>query len=280
MNGLNILRTAILNPSLKCIPTTNLIAKRFRRPSICAYLDYPDRKPCFDICNTRIIRGDQSTGANIHPFLYEHYWTREPSVCSLWMHLDNDYIRIMSDKFSYTGDRFLAMEPMDRTGECKLVGVLVANKIFPWEPRELEEWGDATPSVPERSRMYFYSHCYNSSNLWKKYNVDYIYEIEVLTTASEVTSQGVATLLLKYVLKEALLLRHPLIQVISTSAYVDKVCERCGMKKEWSMHFADFVDSFGQSIFYPRPPHLDCNIYIKKFDQKEAAALPCLPEVW
>lgn len=66
---------------------------------------------------------------------------------------------------------------MARTGERKLVGVTVANKIHPWVPDELEDWAHFTYSNPERNRMYFCAHCYRSPNLFNKYHVKYIYDV-------------------------------------------------------------------------------------------------------
>lgn len=39
----------------------------------------------------------------ISAFLYEHYWTREPSVVGLWMPIHSPYIKILTEKYSYSG---------------------------------------------------------------------------------------------------------------------------------------------------------------------------------
>lgn len=78
-----------------------------------------------------------------------------------------------------SGDRFLAFERMERTDERKLIGVCVANKVWPWMIDELEEWAHYTASPPERHRMYFSAHCLKSPGLFKKYNVDYIYDVSI-----------------------------------------------------------------------------------------------------
>ncbi|XP_073967546.1 uncharacterized protein [Choristoneura fumiferana] len=248
------------------IPAINQTFKRFRKPSPCDLVP-PDRKPCFDICNCSVERGNKCHARMISAFLYEHYWTREPSVIGLWMDIHSPYIKILTDKYSYSGDRLLALERLPRTTERKLVGVSVGNKIFPWEPDELEEWAHATRSLPERHRMYFTAHCYRSPNIFKKYNVQYIYEVEVIATAAEVTGQGVGKLLLTTALEHAHELRIPMVQVTSVSAYTSKICEKVGMKKEWSMKYSEFVDDAGQRVFFPRDPHHTVTVYIKKFEQ-------------
>ncbi|XP_059061172.1 uncharacterized protein LOC131854065 [Achroia grisella] len=250
----------------------------YRRHSLCDLCLYPqDKKPCFDIRNITIERGNKCHIKQIRSFLYQHYWTREPSIVGLWMCLNCPYLEVLTDKYSSSGDRLLAFECLARTNEKKLVGVSVANQVFPWAADELEEWAHYTASRPERHRMYFCAHCYRSPNLFKKYDVNYIYDIEVLGTAAEVTGQGVGTLLLRTALEHANELRHPLVQVVSLSRYTSKICEKCGMKREWSMDYTEFVDDAGQRVFFPRRPHHTVSVYVKHFDPKIGGVLPCKP---
>ncbi|KAL0883549.1 hypothetical protein ABMA27_015703 [Loxostege sticticalis] len=249
-----------------------------RKPSTCDICLFPpDKRPCFDIRTVTIERGTLCHARMIRSFLYTHFWPREPSVAGLWMSLDCPYLDVLTDKYANSGDRLLAFEHMARTGERKLVGVTVANKIHPWVPDELEDWAHFTYSNPERNRMYFCAHCYRSPNLFNKYHVKYIYDVEVLATAAEVTGQGVGTKLLRTLLEHAQELRHPLVQVVATSQYTSKICEKCGMKREWTMDYSDFVDEKGQRVFFPRRPHHTVAIYTKHHDPKVPPPQPCLP---
>ncbi|XP_053599553.1 uncharacterized protein LOC128669097 [Plodia interpunctella] len=253
---------------------------RCRKPSPCDTCLFPqDKRPCFDIANVVVDRGNQCHAKFIRSFLYNHFWPREPSVVGLWMSLNSQYLDVLTDKYAHSGDRFIAYEKIARTGERKMIGVLVANKLFPWHADELEEWAHFTPSKPERHRMYFTAHCIKSPNLFKKYNVDFIYDVEVLTTASEVTAQGVGTLLLQNALLQAYELRYPLVQVVASSQYTARICEKCGMKREWEMDYTDFVDVYGQRVFFPRRPHHTVAIYVKYKDPKIGAIVPCKPQL-
>ncbi|KAG6447848.1 uncharacterized protein LOC115442007 [Manduca sexta] len=277
MNCLKVFRSG-LRVACQVHHPTNMAFKRFKRVSPCDIcLNHPDKKPCFDIRNVSVELGNQCHAKMIRSFLYTHYWPREPSVVALWMSLNCPYLDILTDKYSHSGDRFLAFERIPRTGERKLVGVCVANQVHPWMIDELEEWAHYTASHPERNRMYFCAHCLKSPNLFRKYNVDYIYDIEVLATAAEVTGQGVATLLLRNALAHAHELRHTLAQVVAVSQYISKVCERAGMKRDWAMNYDEFVDDCGQRVFFPRRPHQTAAIYVKHFDPRKGAETPCKP---
>ncbi|CAG9791704.1 unnamed protein product [Diatraea saccharalis] len=102
-------------------------------------------------------------------------------------------------------------------------------------------------------------------------------KVEVLATAAEVTGQGVGTHLLKEVLSQAQELRHPLVQVIAISQYTAKICEKCGMKRVWSMDYTEFVDDKGQRVFFPRRPHHTVAVYIKINEPSLPPPEPCKP---
>ncbi|KAM3958232.1 uncharacterized protein ACR2FA_007787 [Aphomia sociella] len=277
MNCLKVLKCGALLVNRVHSNINNKI-RFYRKPSLCDVCLRPqDKKPCFDIRNVIIERGNQCHVKQIRSFLYTHYWPREPSVVGLWMSLNCSYLDILTDRYSNSGDRLLAYEDIARTNEKKLVGVSVSNQIFPWVIDELEEWAHYTDSKPERHHMYFSAHCYRSPNLFKKYNVNYIYDVEVLGTAAEVTGQGVGTLLLRTALEHANELRHPLVQVIAFSQYTSKICEKCGMKREWAMDYTEFVNDAGQRVFFPRRPHHTVAVYVKYNDPKIGAILPCKP---
>ncbi|XP_050681746.1 uncharacterized protein LOC126977095 [Leptidea sinapis] len=254
----------------------NLQNIRYRRTSPCK-LTSPPKGTCFDIRNLELVQGTNAHGKAIRSFLYNHYWPREPSIVSLWMSPNSPYLDLLTDKYSYSGERILAYEYIPRTKERKLVGLCVCNKVYPWMVEELEQWGHSTSTTPERHRIYFIAHCIRSPSLFQKYKVEYIYDVEVLGTAAEVTGQGVGTILLQTVLKEAKEQRHPLVQVIAVSQYGAKICEKVGMKQDWSMKYSDFIDDGGVKVFYPRSPHNNVYIYTKYFDPKLGGELPCLP---
>ncbi|KAJ0179096.1 hypothetical protein K1T71_004808 [Dendrolimus kikuchii] len=278
MNYLKILRSTLKVAGTAYQPNFNCTAKRFKRSSRCDISLLPsDKKPCFDLKNVLIERGNPCHAKLIRSFLYTHYWPREPSVVGLWMAMDCPYLDILTDKYSHSGDRFLAFEIIPRTGERKLIGVLVANKIWPWMIDELEEWAHYTTSKPERHRMYFTAHCYKSPNYFNKYRLDYIYDVEILGTSADVTGQSVGKLLLRTALEHAKELRYPLVQVVAVSQYAAKICEKCGMKRDWTMNYADFVNDVGHRVFFPRRPHQTVAIYTKYNDPKKGGELPCKP---
>ncbi|XP_052754168.1 uncharacterized protein LOC113518626 [Galleria mellonella] len=277
MNCLKIIKCGALLSNISHCNVNNQM-RFYRNPSICNICLYPQgKKPCFDIRNVTIDRGNKCHIKHIRSFLYQHYWPREPSVIGLWMSLNSPYLAVLTERYSSSGDRLLAYEHLARTNEKKLVGVTVANQVFPWAADELEEWAHYTISKPERHRMYFCAHCYRSPNLFKKYNVSYIYDVEVLGTAAEVTGQGVGTLLLKTALEHAKELRHPLVQVVSLNQYTSRICEKCGMKREWTMDYTEFVDDAGRRVFFPRRPHHTVAVYVKYNDPKIGGILPCKP---
>jgi RimJ/RimL family protein N-acetyltransferase len=60
---------------------------------------------------------------------------------------------------------------------------------------------------------------HSTKSHWYLYGIWYCYQVEVLSTAAEVTGQGVGTLLLRTALDHAQELRHPVVQVIASSKY-------------------------------------------------------------
>uniref|UniRef100_A0A2H1VQB9 SFRICE_003418 n=1 Tax=Spodoptera frugiperda TaxID=7108 RepID=A0A2H1VQB9_SPOFR len=283
MQCLNTLRACALRLPTGVVgtaqPHINVITKRWKRKSPCDRCYIPKHpKPCFDINSITLMRATDCHAKLIRSFLYTHYWPREPTIISLWMSLDSPLLDVLTDKYSTSGDRLMAFERIKRTGETKLVGLAVASRIYPWTQLELDEWAHATRALPEKYKIYFSAHCLKKSNLFKKYNADYIYDVEILGTASEITGQGVATLLLNKMLDNAKELRHPVVQVVAVSKYATKICEKCGMKLEWSMDYADFTNECGHRIFYPRRPHHSVGVYAKFFDPRKGGVLPCKPQ--
>ncbi|XP_049865462.1 uncharacterized protein LOC126366397 [Pectinophora gossypiella] len=235
----------------------------------------PDRRPCVDMRKIIIERGTPCHEKIIRAFLYAHHWTRDPTCTGLWMSLDSPYLACITEKYATSGDRYLAFELQDRTHERKPVGVLVANKTFPWVADELDQWARHTIFKPDRTRMFFMAHCLRSANLFNRYHVPYAYEIEVLSTSEEVRGHGVGEALLRRCIKDALELRHPLIQILAKSDYVIKICERLKLKNAWSMKYADYVSETGQSLFFPRRPHFTAAMYYRVFDPKDAVPKVC-----
>ncbi|XP_013161746.1 PREDICTED: uncharacterized protein LOC106113491 [Papilio xuthus] len=272
---LGALTCSALNAAVMPPPASNMAVARFRPPSPCDVT--PDKKPCFDMTNVRVERANQCHSNMIRLFLYTHCWPREPSVVGLWMSSDSPYLDILTDKYSNSGDRFLAFEQLDRTRESRLIGVCVANKLFPWMVAELEEWANFTYCKPDRTRMYFIAHCIKNADLIRKYNLEYIYDVEVLCTDASVAARGVGKRLLDVTLAHADDLGYPLAQVIAVSHYAAKICEKCGMKREWSMDYDDYVDRTGHQVFFPRRPHLSVAVYSKFFDPTKPKPLPCKP---
>ncbi|XP_022829607.1 uncharacterized protein LOC111358623 [Spodoptera litura] len=284
MQCLNALRASALKLSTTGVVSTaqphiNVITKRLKRSSPCDRCFIPKhKKPCFDIRNIIIERATECHGKLIRSFLYTHYWPREPTIVGLWMSLNSPLLDVLTDKYMSFGDRMLAFERIKRTKETKLVGLSVASKLYPWTVGELDEWAHVTTIMPEKYKIYFTAHCLKQPDLFRKYKVDYIYDVEVLGSAAEVTGHGVATLLLRNILDNALEVRHPLVQVVSTSSYTSKICEKCGMKLEWSMDYKDFTDECGRVIFYPRRPHHSVGVYVKFNDPSKGGVLPCKPQ--
>lgn len=225
-------------------------------------------KDCFDIRNVIIERGGRSHVKMIENFLNTHYWSREPTINSLWMPLQAPYLKTLTEMYSTSGDRLLAFEKLPRTRELKLIGVGVGNKVSSWMIDELEEWAHYTDSRPEKHRMYFIAHCLKDPDLFKKYNTDFIYEVQVLATTPDVAGNGVGSLLLRRFLDDAFELRYPIVQVIAVSDYCARICAKAGMKREWTMKYEDYCDDKGQKIFYPRRPHHQVSIYTKQLDIK------------
>ncbi|XP_068628015.1 uncharacterized protein [Battus philenor] len=276
MYHLNACRLATLRSrTWRLLPATNLTITRQRKKSLCDVR--PDEKPCFDISKVTVERGNPCHANMIRLFLYNHYWPREPSVVGLWMASDSAYLDILTDKYSNSGDRFLVFEKLDRTKESRLIGVSAAYKVFPWSIVELEDWAHFTLCKPDRTRMYFIAHCLKKSNLLNKYNVEFVYDVEVIGTDAELARRGVGKLLLDITLKHAEDLGYPVAQVIAVNHYAAKICAKCGMNLEWSMKYHDYVDRTGHQVFFPRRPHENVCVYSKFFNPSKPKVLPCLP---
>ncbi|CAD0199056.1 unnamed protein product [Chrysodeixis includens] len=275
----NALRSNVLRASAVPVQIQlTIILKRFRRCSPCDHCFFPpEKKPCFDMRNVTIERASTVHSRMIRSFMNTQYWPREPSVLGLWMSMSSPYLEVLTDRYSHSGERLLAFEKLPRTGEKKLIGITVANRVYPWMVDELVEWAHFTTSKPEKYRMFYCAHCLKSPDLFKKYKAEYIYNIEVLGTATEVSGQGVGKRLLEAALKSAEEMRHTVVQFVSGSHYASKICEKCGMKRVWKMDYTEFVDDSGLRVFYPRRPHHTVGVYVKYNDPKHGGEEPCKP---
>ncbi|KAJ2938799.1 hypothetical protein O0L34_g18422 [Tuta absoluta] len=245
-------------------------ASRCLHPHCCD----PDPKPCFDLNSVLIQQAKPCHERLIRAFLYTHYWPREPSTVGMYMPINSPLLAVLTDKYSTTGDRWLAFERLERTNEIKPIGVLAANKAFVWEADEYEKWGNACCYKPEREYLYFRAHCLRKSPVFDK--CSNAYEIQALATLPEVSGKGVALLLLRAALLQAMDMRHPCVMMFSKSAYSHKVCERAGMKRTWEMKYTEYVDQFQTPLFFPRKPHMKVALYVKYFDPH----IDPVPERW
>ncbi|KAI5643569.1 hypothetical protein NE865_04371 [Phthorimaea operculella] len=248
-----------------------------RPPLICSLSQHyhrPDPKPCFDISSVLIEQARPCHAKMIQAFLNTHYWPREPSTVGVYMPLNSPYLAVLTEKYSTSGDRWIAYERLQRTNEKKPVGLLVANQTFPWEADEYEKWGSTCCRKPERNHMYFRAHCLRHSKVFD--HASHAYEIQALATLPEVSGQGVALLLVRAAILQAIDQRYPFVMIFSKSQYSHKVCERAGMKRTWDMNYTEFVDLTEAPLFFPRKPHTKVALYLKKFDSH----IDPVPERW
>ncbi|KAI5643570.1 hypothetical protein NE865_04372 [Phthorimaea operculella] len=253
-------RTAFLLGSNTCPAAQPAHKQELLRPSL---------KPIFYVKKVVIEPANVGNVEEIEGFLYENYFLCQPTIQRLGINRNSQYLASLAKKYAISGDRWLAYEIEPRLRKRKLIGALAAYKKFPWEADRLKNVADWSPK-PESYHLYFNAYCIGSADVFKKYKIPYVYDIEMLSVAKE--GHGVEKQLLQTVFKNAFQCElFPLIQVFSTNKCLNAACVDSGMTLEWSKKLADLTDANNNSLFYSNKEQDDTtvNLYIRLFSPKK-----------
>ncbi|KAJ2938801.1 hypothetical protein O0L34_g18423 [Tuta absoluta] len=233
-------------------------------PALSLKLKHPRRQPRFDVPN-RVVIEPAHVGyiGEIKRFVHAHYFQNQQTIRYLGIKRDSSYLTCLAKRYAMYGDRWLAYEMEPKLRKRKLIGALAGFKKFPWEAGRLKKFADCSPK-PENYHIHFRAYCIRSANVFNKYRVPYVYDIELLLVTKE--GIGVENLLLQTVFDHAFQSEHyPLIQVFSTNKYLNAACMESGMTLEWSNKLSNLTDLNNNSLFYSDKEKDDTtvNLYIR-----------------
>ncbi|KAJ2938800.1 hypothetical protein O0L34_g18423 [Tuta absoluta] len=232
----------------------------------------PRLKPPFDMCEVQVEETRAQHEPCIRSFLHNEYFPREPSLQGLNIaHKPTSfYLQYLANHYVRESNGFIAFRIDHQRKEKEIVGLVFGKKKFPWEAELYEKWAQRSKE-PECIHMFFHAHCFRSPDIFKKYNVPFVYDIEVISTAEEHAGKGVAEFLLRRAILHTIEMCYPVVQMIVTNSFMINPCKRLGMRKEWTMHYREYVDHCGSPLFCLRRPHTTVNLFIR--------TLPCYNEL-
>nr|XP_018899652.1 PREDICTED: dopamine N-acetyltransferase-like isoform X1 [Bemisia tabaci] len=92
--------------------------------------------------------------------------------------------------------------------------------------------------------------------------VDTVLNVEVISVSDAARGQGIAKALFHKCRQIAVEQRMPLVEVICTSHYSAKAVERLGFQCIYELLYKDHLDSNGEPVFTPEPPHDRVKVFV------------------
>ncbi|KAL3266544.1 hypothetical protein HHI36_010712 [Cryptolaemus montrouzieri] len=99
--------------------------------------------------------------------------------------------------------------------------------------------------------------------LFKKYHVEKIFELRILSVDADFRGKGLAQKLVEKSEELAKEQGFTLLKVDATSFYTQKICEKFGFKTVKTIVYRDYKDADGRFIYETSPPHDTYKIMVK-----------------
>ncbi|GAB0096544.1 Dopamine N-acetyltransferase [Sergentomyia squamirostris] len=148
----------------------------------------------------------------------------------------------------------------------EIVGVLL-NGLIP-RPKEGEEpmkLADGCEHKKFRKIMGLMDFIDSKFNLFDFYpDIDVVLDAKILSVDSNYRGMGISQELTNCTIDYMKENNIPLIQVLCSSHFSARVMEKMDFEEIFRMPYADYLDTNGQQILCPVPPHVACRILVKR----------------
>lgn len=194
-------------------------------------------------------------------FVVEHYYKDEP--------MSNSYIYDSSPadddvefsvSFLFQG---MAIKAVDRDCDNRLIGVSIANPIYPGYVEDLLKSAEQAKTQKWRDSLKLLAHLQQSTDVLQRYNVSKCYDIEIVAVHPEYRGQSIGSRLFEEQFKRAKQLGYPIASADCSSYYSARIAEKVGMKCVGRLAFANYRDDRGVQLFQPRAPHEEIQTFVK-----------------
>ncbi|XP_055620551.1 arylalkylamine N-acetyltransferase-like 2 [Toxorhynchites rutilus septentrionalis] len=194
-------------------------------------------------------------------FVRKFYYEHEPMSTS-YIHdgsPDEDDIEF-SMSFLLQGMAVIANDRL----EDRLVGVSIANSIYPGYTEELLLAAEKSRTRKWRDSLKLLAHLQQANNILKQFNVCSCYDIEILAVHPDYRGRRIGARLFEEQFERARILGYSLASADCTSFYSAQTAFQVGMECIGRLAYSNYKNEQGVQLFKPEPPHLEIQSFVKK----------------
>ncbi|XP_053686526.1 arylalkylamine N-acetyltransferase-like 2 [Sabethes cyaneus] len=195
-------------------------------------------------------------------FVLNHYYRDEP-MNSSYIYDRNpaeDDVEF-SVSFMFQG---MAIKAVDRSKGNHLIGISIANPIYPGYVDDLLEAAERAKTRKWKDSLKLLAHLQQSVNILDRFKVAKCYDIEILAVDPEYRGHSIGATLFERQFERGRHLGFPLASADCSSYYSARIAERVGMTCVGKLAYADYRDEHGVQLFQPCAPHLEIQTFAKK----------------
>ncbi|XP_005186368.2 arylalkylamine N-acetyltransferase-like 2 [Musca domestica] len=209
--------------------------------------------------NIKICCITQTDGPRVYDFLKSYFFPDEPlSTC----HRPDEKRGFGEEVLSSLIESGLCLKAIvEETQE--LVGVVLNDAEDPLKEEEEELCNDevTTHDTTGDKIHKFLTKIQREADLFKRYNIQKLLHLIIVTVKSEWRGRGIASRLSKAVMDLGKEKGFELITAECTSFYTAKMFQHMGWDIVHSVRYKDYLDGNGQPVFQPLAPHDACRVY-------------------
>ncbi|KAJ8918155.1 hypothetical protein NQ315_011612 [Exocentrus adspersus] len=215
-----------------------------------------------------ILRATKDDHLNILRLMQETYFVEEPTHYSLGV-----------TKNQVLNERALSAlaENMTVISRCKydgrIVGACINVSAHCWDPDVQEKLACGVRCPKVRQLLLFLAHMQRFPDIWRKYDVNKVFEMDMMFVHRHHRKRGIAMRLMKESLDTAADCGFKVVRCDASNAYTAKLCERLHMEKIAEIPYSSYLSRNMEQIFSPPHPHQSVKIYVdidpqlKKFNK-------------
>lgn len=154
-------------------------------------------------------------------------------------------------------------------GQGDICGVAVNSIVAPGDACKLRQQAEQADCPATRRVLELWSLMLERPEIWSGQDPEgcCMLELRELATDQAVRGLGVGLQLALAAREVAADVGAPAYKIDCTSQYSGKIAEKLGMKKVFSLKYADFLDSDGKPMFQPPCPHVEAAVYVQSMSK-------------
>ncbi|KAE8751525.1 hypothetical protein FOCC_FOCC001772 [Frankliniella occidentalis] len=154
-------------------------------------------------------------------------------------------------------------------GQGDICGVAVNSIVAPGDACKLRQQAEQADCPATRRVLELWSLMLERPEIWSGQDPEgcCMLELRELATDQAVRGLGVGLQLALAAREVAADVGAPAYKIDCTSQYSGKIAEKLGMKKVFSLKYADFLDSDGKPLFQPPCPHVEAAVYVQSMSK-------------